>query len=238
MFGNFVGANQRIQVEIPSYQQEAEYVWQTIVDIDFFEQKNYSVGLPQGPLIDDLLQKSRNKQLNNDDFVALKLYMRDHVYNESDYLPGKQAIVSKLSLLNDMITQIIAQDRNWHFKTFPKYMVRLTLYGPGGSYNPDDGSILIFTTKKGGFKQYSDPANTIIHEVVHIGIEHSIVQNFNVPHGLKERIVDIFVLLNFEHILPKYKKQPMGDEQLDRLLVEKGDLRNLAKVIETFWQNK
>ena len=47
-------------------------------------------------------------------------------------------------------------------------MINLTLYGPGGSYNPQEGSIILMITKEGTFKQSLDPAETIVHEIVHI----------------------------------------------------------------------
>ncbi len=192
------------------------------------------MNLPAGQLIESLLEKSRKQQLSNDDFSSLKAFMRDHVYQASDYMSGKQKIAARLPLLDRMINQISGGKRNWHFKEFENYRVRLTLYGPGGSFDPDNGMILIFTTPEGDFKQYKDPANTIIHEVVHVGIEHSIIQKFMVSHGLKERIVDTFVLLQFQDLLPDYRMQSMGDQRLDRVLASQDDLSDLAKIIEQF----
>ncbi|MEM9528618.1 MAG: hypothetical protein AAGA31_18535, partial [Bacteroidota bacterium] len=51
---NSVQANgkDRIKINIPSAQAEAEYIWRTIQDINFFEAHNYQVSLPQGHLIE------------------------------------------------------------------------------------------------------------------------------------------------------------------------------------------
>ncbi len=237
LFFQVVDAKSRVTIQIPSLQQETDYVWQTIRDIRFFEQHNYAVSLPAGQLIESLLQKSRSNQLTDDDYIGLQVFMQNDVYQAADYLSGSQKINANLPLINRMINQISDGRRNWDFKEFENYQVRLTLYGPGGSFDPDNGSILIFTSPEGGFKQYKNPANIIIHEVVHIGIEHSIVQKHGVPHGLKERIVDTFVLLNFHEMLPAYRKQPMGDQRLDAMLTSQDDLNDLASIIEQFVKN-
>ena len=187
----------RIVLNIPSAKTESEYIWRTIQDIKFFEEHNYQVRLPAGDLIEQLKEKSKSAKLNNTDYERLEIFIRDSIYHKAEYQKGYDKIQSELALINKMVNEIDASNFKWDFKAFESYQVNLTLYGPGGSYDPDEGSILIFTIPNGGFKNYKNPANTIIHEVVHIGIEASIISKYNVPHALKERIVDIFVALNF-----------------------------------------
>jgi len=69
---------------------------------------------------------------------------------------------------------------------------------------------------------YDNPANTIIHEIVHMGIEKSIIQKYNLSHGLKERIVDTIVYVLFGEFLPEYKVQNMGDTKIDKFLKKEG----------------
>ncbi|MEO0340602.1 MAG: DUF6265 family protein, partial [Bacteroidota bacterium] len=192
----------RFKVNIPDAELEAERIWRHIIDIAFFEQYNYSVNLPKGVLIDQLKNKSRQKQLNDNDLEALKEYMRDSIYNFADYQKGYQKIIQQASKVDQMLQVLIDQNYAWGFKVFPLYQVNLTLYGPGGSYDPDLGAIEIFTTIEGNFKGYSEPENTLIHEAVHLGIQASIIDEYNVPHPLKERIVDQFVFQFFKDQLP------------------------------------
>ncbi|MEM7549680.1 MAG: hypothetical protein AAF363_08400 [Bacteroidota bacterium] len=227
---NIFGQN-RVRVNIPTSDVEAEYVWRTIQDIDFFEEYDYQVNLPEGDFIESLKNKVRETKTSDKDYEYLKVYMRDSVYNKLDYQKGYEKVSEQLSLINKMINDIDAQRLDWDFKKFEVYKVNLTLYGPGGSYNAEEGSILIFTTPDGKFKQYPNPANTIIHEIVHIGIEESIVVNYDVPHPLKERIVDSFVYLNFKEYLPTYRIQNMGDQSIDRYLKTKSDLIDLHKYV-------
>lgn len=131
-----------------------------------------------------------------------------------------------------MIEELSKNNWDWGFKEFKTYQINLTLYGPGGSYNPDEGSILIYTNPSGNFKNYQNPANTIIHEIVHIGIESSIISKYDIPHALKERIVDKIVFLNFNEKLPHYKIQEMGDNSIDSYLQAKEDIQYLEEYVE------
>lgn len=223
----------RIQINIPGVEEETNYVWRTIIDTKFFEEHNYEVSLPPGDLIETLKTKSKSNQLSDEDFERLKVYMQSTIYKREDYEKGYQKIESQRALLNKMVNKIKGIKKNWHFKEFDQYQVNLTLYGPGGSYDPEDGSILIYTTPEGQFKQYENPANTIIHEIIHIGTEDSIMNKYQVSHPLKERIIDQFVLIAFGKYLPTYRLQSFGDARIDPYLKKKRDLKNLdQKVLE------
>ena len=228
----------QVQVNIPSAKAEAAYIWRNIRDIGFFEKHNYQVSLPKGPLMEKLKAKARKNQLTDADYTALEKFVIDKVYQKTDYDAGYKAIQKSLSLLNKMVNEIGQMKFQWPFKMYKTYQVNLTLYGPGGSYDPDQGSIIIFTTPDGKFKQYKNPINTLIHEITHIGIEYSIIRKYNVPHGLKERIVDTFVWINFKHYLPNYRVQNMGDPKLDNYLKKKSDFANLETIVQRFTQKK
>lgn len=221
----------RISINIPTAASEAEYVWHTMQDIRFFDENGYQVSLPEGPLIQELLDKARAESLEDADYERLKAFVEDSVYNEADYQKGFEKIEHELELINTMVNEIDATNYAWDFNIFDTYQVNLTLYGPGGSYDPEEGSLLIFTTVEGKFKQHDNPAYTIIHEITHIGIEDGIISKYDVPHALKERIVDTFVLLNFGQYLPEYRIQDMGDVRTDQYLKEKSDLANLSDFV-------
>lgn len=221
----------RIQVLIPTVEQETEYVWRTIRDIKFFEEHNYPVSLPPGEYIESLKEKSKAGTFGEEDYPELFRYMSAKVYNEKNYQEGKKKIEEQKDLVNNMANQIIRSKKKWSFKEFSAYSVRLTLYGSGGSYNPDDGSIIIWTTSTGKFRQYDNPANTLIHEIVHIGVEESIVNKFKVPHPFKERMIDQIVLLHFKDLLPNYRLQDMGDNRIDPYLKKKKDFKKLASIV-------
>lgn len=232
LFTTDSNAQNRIQINIPTVEAETEYVWRTLRDIQFFEENNYQIGLPKGELIDSLIKKIKSGTLADGDYNELLAYMKERVYDKGDYLKGYAKIEEQQALVNQMISNITQAQFNWRFDQFDTYQVNLTLYGPGGSYDPSNGSLVIYTTTNGQFKGYSNPANTIIHEVVHMGIENSIVGAFNVPHPLKERIVDTIVSLNFKHLLPDYRIQNMGDTRIDAYLKKVEDIKNLDSHVQ------
>jgi hypothetical protein len=229
-----ISPESRVKIIVPSAEEETQNVWNTIRDIRFFEEHNYQLSLPEGELIKTMESKSRSGNLSDEDYQELLRFMQDEVYNPEDYQKGFNAIDNNRELINKMINEICELEKDWYFKEFGQYEIKLTLYGPGGSYNPVDGSILILATPSGGFKQYQNPANTIIHEIIHIGIEESIIQKFNVPHTLKERIIDNIVMINFKEYLPEYRIQGFGDARIDPYLKDKNDIKELDKVMDDF----
>ncbi|MEM6380399.1 MAG: hypothetical protein AAF705_19575 [Bacteroidota bacterium] len=227
-----VFSQSRIEVVIPSAEAEAQYIWMTLQDLPFFQQNNYQISLPESPLMEDLKDKALKRSLSDDDFSTFKSYFEAEVYNRDQYQQGYNRVEEQLPLLNGFVKQIDRAKKDWQFKSFPSYRVLLTLYGPGGSYNPEIGQVLLYTTPQGGFKQYKNPANTIIHEIVHIGIEESIVQHYQLSHQFKERVVDQYVLLSFGKKLPQYRLQNMGETRIDTYLKNKKSLRYLNQHIE------
>ncbi|MEM9324708.1 MAG: hypothetical protein AAGA85_03595 [Bacteroidota bacterium] len=237
-WGVFGQLEPRIEVVIPTAEQEAEYVWRTLQDVAFFEANAYQISLPEGPLIEELKARVKSNRLENGDRAALVAYIREQVYDAADYARGYQQVTREIARLDQMVAEIESRSYAWGFKSFPRYKVVLTLYGPGGSYNPDDGSILLYTTETGQFKQYGNPINTLIHEITHIGIEQSIIQPLAVPHGLKERIVDTFVSLHFGDQLPDYRIQAMGDEGIDQYFTTLKDISDLRGIVLRYMESR
>jgi len=142
--------------------------------------------------------------------------------------------VEQAAHLVDSAISIMDTFKDWGFKTFNSYTVQLTLYGPGGSYDNTTGQITLFTTQNGKFKGYESPANTLIHEIFHIGIEEAVVEKYNLTHQQKERLVDLFVKIWFGEVLPEYRLQSFGDSRLDKWFSSRKDFINLPERIKQF----
>ena len=226
--------SEQVQVIIPTSDSECEYIWRNIGDISFFEKNGYTLSLPKLDFTDKLLQDSRSGKLNETDLALLKKLVADSVYKESDYLKGYEKITEGIPVIEKAILQLRNYKWNWDFFFYPQYKICLTLYGPGGSYDPETGNVLLLTTKEGKFKGYNNSTNTIIHEIIHIGIESSIVNKYNLSHTLKERIVDLFVKTFFYELLPDYRLQDFGDKRIDSYLSGKEDFFSLSEKIQQF----
>lgn len=77
-------------------------------------------------------------------------------------------------------------------------------------------------------------AETIVHEIVHIGIEKNMIEKFNIPHPFKERIVDKFVHYHFGEIFPQYRMQRVGDSLIDNYLNHQDSWNKLPYYIRKF----
>ena len=110
------------------------------------------------------------------------------------------------------------------------YTVKLTKYGPGGSYDPKTGTVTMLTTKGGQFKKL-DPVETIVHEVVHMGIENEIVARYKLSHPEKERLVDLFVQKLYKEEMPNYKLQNLGESKIDPFI---NDLSKLPEEVAAY----
>jgi len=226
----------RIEIIQPTIEQEATSIWRTINDIEFFEKQGYNINLPKDSLIDALITKSKNGTFGNEDFPTIYSLVETKVFEQKNYEQAIQKVGNEINFLNNLINEIDDKKSSWdwEFNIFDKYKVVFTLYGTGGSYDPDEGTITLLTNKEGGFMKYKNPAYTIIHEISHMGMEYSIVQKYSLTHGLKERLVDTFVYLTFKEKLPNYKIQNMGDGNIDKYLNKKKDIESLNSIINEF----
>lgn len=222
-----------IELVPPTAAQEATSIWRTINDIVFFEAQGYTIHLPEDPLIDTLIEKSKSGTFGNDDYASIYALVETKVFDLTHYEQAIQNVEGQLPLINTLVDEIEStkSDWDWNFAMFATYKIAFTLYGTGGSYDPDTGRITLWTNKTGEFMNYQNPANTIIHEITHMGMEYAIVRKHDLPHGLKERVVDTFVYLLFSEKLPEYKIQNMGDPRLDTYLKKKADIGSLDTIV-------
>ena len=229
-------ASGRVSLVFPSVEQEATSIWRTINDIDFLEKQGYRIHLPEDKIIDSLIIRSKKGIFGNSDFSTIYNLVETKFFHRENYNPAIQKVQNQLKFINNLVEEINAsrQHWDWDFNLKDNYSILLTLYGTGGSYNVDEGVITLFTNQKGDFMNYKDPSNTIIHEIVHMGMEHSIVRKYNLPHGLKERLVDTFVYLMFKKELPEYRIQNMGDIKIDNYLKKPEDIGALNSIISKF----
>ncbi|WP_132065841.1 MULTISPECIES: hypothetical protein [Aquimarina] len=226
----------RIEIVQPTVEQEVISIWRTINDFSFLEKQGYTINLPKKPLIDSLIIKSKNGTFGNEDFSTIYNLVETEIFNHEDYEKAIQKVKNQHDLINKLVYEIDSTKNqwDWDFNTFDKYKITFTLYGTGGSYDPENGTITLLTNKEGSFMNYKNPANTIIHEITHMGMEYSIVQKYKLSHGNKERIVDKFVYLMFNDKLPEYRVQDMGNTKIDDYLNKQEHLNTLSSIISKF----
>ncbi|MEM6343575.1 MAG: hypothetical protein AAF927_06825 [Bacteroidota bacterium] len=220
-------------IKHPSIEQEATSIWRTINDINFLESQGYQIKLPKNEAIDNLIEKSKGGEFGNEDYATIYNLLEGGIYQRENYDKALAKILSQKALIVSAMEKLEEKraEWTWDFKQYESYEIILTLYGTGGSYEPETGNITLLTNAEGAFMKYDKPANTIIHEMVHLGIENSLIQTYKVNHVLKEKIVDTIVYLLFQESLPDYQIQNMGPTAIDGQFNEAADLAGLQATI-------
>ncbi|MFH1295185.1 MAG: hypothetical protein ABIH84_01230, partial [bacterium] len=154
-------------------------------------------------------------------------------YREDFYTKGIEVLKKNADIIRSVFPTFLKLQEVWGFKVFPTYTVKLTKYGPGGSYNSDTGEIIMLTTVDGDFKQLY-PVDTVIHESVHIGIEDIIVKKYHLSHTEKERLVDLMCRDLFQDTLKDCRLQSIGDSKVNPFITGKMDVYNLPTQIEKY----
>jgi len=215
-------------------EEEIELVWEKLEMMEFFQKYNYTLSLPKHPIMAELTQKSLKNSLTDEDKLNLSKLIQDVIYKESDYAEGIRAVKNSLTANKLDFTFLQEYHECWNFKLFEEVKILLTQYGPGGQYNPYTSTIIMLTTPSGMFRRGSNPLDTIIHELVHMGLEEAIIQKYSIPHHLKEQIVDLFVQQHFQEILPNYPQQNFGENKIEKFLQCKEDWLQLPSRIIAF----
>jgi len=114
------------------------------------------------------------------------------------------------------IDMAIARLHSWPTVERRGYEVVLTPYGMGGSYNASAARVTLKVPANGQWSR--PPSHGIIHEILHICAEMSLVQPYNLTQGEKEAMIDQLILRHFGDLLPNYTVQKVRDSRIDAYL--------------------
>lgn len=185
-----------------------DYLRRTLRDMPFFAENGYDVALPDHPSFGP---ETAPHLL---DGVELRARFSDEVYTSDAFAAGLSGIDRERATLQAALARYATFPVQSGFRTFEEYLVLLTLYGPGGSYDPDTGVIVLLTDEEGQSRG-GGPVHTIIHEIMHLAIERDIVREIGLDHWETERVVDLLVRREFGDLLPDYALQSMGNPAVD-----------------------
>ena len=219
-----------LEIRSQTAKEEYDYLWFVLNDMPFYKENNYTVELPDNPVFLELAKKSpKFGKINKKELFNL---FKKEIYDTVFFKQGISRLESYRPMFDKAISKFIGMNQKWGFKIFPKYSVLLTRYGTGGSYYPDEGKILTITNFDGNLKE-SCPGESLIHEIVHIGIEKNIVNHFSLDNWEKEAVVDLICVLKFKDILPTYQIQKQGNKKIGNYITLKS-INNLPKAIEKY----
>lgn len=199
-----------VVVETPTAEDAFSYLWYVLTRMPFYNQNGYQVDLPNHPEFVALAANGVDAKTDRSHYLELFV---NEVYDADEYAAGLAAVHKETHTVRAAFPVFERVEKKWGFVVHQSYLIRLTLYGPGGSYDPATGMVILKTTPLGTFNR-PNPSHTIVHEMVHMGVQH-LVDQFKLTHGEKERLVDLFCILMFAEILPGYQGQSIGDRALD-----------------------
>lgn len=176
---------------------EINRVKNTLIKLDWYISQGYGPRLPYGIKKDSSEQEIQN-QIKKE-------------YAEKKYKEVGEKIIYDFSIIQKTFTKTV---KNIFGEEIPDtFLINLTNYGVGGSYNVPNVVIFNINNQK-WFK-------TLIHEIIHILIEPSI-HEYKIQHWEKERIVDLilnseeFAFLNYNFWQKEYNSV---EKYIDNLFV-------------------
>ena len=224
---------QYFTLSIPTAQEEATVMLNYLKQIPWFDSMGYRITLPNTPLVNSAISKLRaGGTLTSAEEAALRTHFIQDVYDVQDYQPSFNTIARAALEADQQIPSLRTYQSSWGFFIPNKYTIQLTYYGPGGSYNPSTG-LIIMKVDRENYWNPPRPLSIILHEAVHIGIENNIIQRNNIPQWTKERIVDHFMILQFG--LSGYRLQSTSPEYpIDIIFNQPDVLDHLPSRVEEF----
>lgn len=222
-----------ITIQIQSLDEEICYVWNRLKRIEFYNRFGYNLSLPETEGMKLIVNKAIKGTLDEQDMTSLRTELSEQ-YNELFYEKGLALVHCYIELAKSSLKLFGKYVKLWGFKLHSNYVVKLTRYGPGGSYDCDSGHIILKTEKERMPSKRNNPSEIIVHEITHIGIERAIVERFNLSHEIKERLVDQFIVHHFKDIFPDYTPWSKGDSRIDDYLVLPDSWERLPYYIEEF----
>lgn len=214
-------------VQAPEPDSAFDYLERTLADIDFFRANNYEVSLPDHPLFD-------GTTISTTDPAERRAIFTREVYRLSEFDTALTTLSGHRKQLRTALERISSWAAHDGFESRDSVTVTLTLYGPGGSFDPDAGHIVLWTNAQGMFKG-GGGLHTIIHEMIHVAIEHGIARPLQLQHWERERLVDLLARREFPDLLPDYRPQGGDDEPMDRF-VANVDLSSIRDAVAQYVQ--
>lgn len=113
-------------------------------------------------MIDTLITKSKKGAFGNKDYNAIYNLVETKIFDPNNYHVAIRKVENQSDLIGSLVHEIEAAKSqwDWEFRLFDTYKIIFTLYGTGGSYDPDKGTISLLTNREGDFINTAIDENT------------------------------------------------------------------------------
>lgn len=228
-----------------------EHMKRELTKFSKWRKKGYSFnyGPPHHQLVDELIKSDVPRV----EWDKVQRVVESEIYPHFDFEPAVQSVKFAMPEVDKALAVFQTYKEKWGFKLFPTYEIELVVgtIGGGGSWqteNDIDGGIpngvITFWQNPDPTKRGRTPAERIVHEIVHIGIEELLTQICKdagkpaLHQKTKERLVDLIVQKAFQvELFPNYHMQKNQDERIDSYITNEA-LLDLPKAIKCFVTEK
>jgi len=200
-----------MKIDITSSKEfELQRIKNTLSKIDWFFKYGYKIHLPSK------LNNKLGSEIKDREIIEIL----DLDYESSEYEKSKKFIEEQAPLFLD---SFIKEVNKTDLVLLKEYQIYLTRYGVGGSYNIPNIIVLNINFRSG-----MALIRTIFHEIVHLAIEKDI-QDKNISHWYKERIVDLLVA-KFLSKISKLQEIPIDTYEIDDIFNK--NYPNIGRILE------
>jgi hypothetical protein len=223
-----------IVVQIDDKRETFDNLLELLKDIKFLREKQVNVILPSNKFF-NVLAKNPEKIKNIDKDRYFNIFLLE-VYKPTPTKKVQQIISNAKKFYTLIFDRLKELEKNWGFKLFDKYKIILNIWGTGGAYDYESGIIMTRVDENGIPNASEDPFNyTIVHEIVHMGIEEIIVKKYDLRYWEKEILVDMIAKIYLGDLMPKYNIQGRN-KIMEKFVNYKSIVINLPKAIEKYKQ--
>lgn len=175
-----------------SLEDEIQRVKYSLDELDWFKSKGYQVNLPQD--VED-----HGPELATERDFDVSLYEQKAKDINEQWVKMSGHFFEKMKSFN-LLTQ-------------EDYDLYLTRYGVGGSYRLPNTIIVNFNYPM--YTKIESIMMVLFHEIIHLTIERW-VQEYNIPHWTKERLVDLTYNKIFDE-KTKLQRDPQNPEKVEQV---------------------
>lgn len=236
--------SQQVSVAIPQVDyriETAEESFNTVMTcietLPWLRKYGYHVVLPQ----EQEFQKLYENPQAIIDKDKLKRIFETQIYDKFSLKQALPTFLQTKDTVKQALKKFAVLNKNWGFVLLSHYEIIVTPFGIEGFYEKWDDKVRILLLSKNllglGFGKLELSAS-IIHEMVHIGIDTIIVEKYGLTHWQKERLVDVICMLYLKDVMPYYTpdalREKNGDRRIDEFVTYDAIVHDLPAAIKMF----
>lgn len=168
----------KIEIRPQTVEEAFFYIKNLLKKRKFYKENGYLIDIPEHPVFKEVFQNF--DEISEEKENELRKIFFEEIYPKIIF---SKALVEGQEVIPEVSTKLEQFALRPGFKLLDSYLVVLTPYSPGGSYDVRGVIAIKMNSRLSIFER-------IIHEAVHIGVEHEVLEK-NLNHKEKEELVEM-----------------------------------------------